>query len=241
VLARKSDTLARMCAHVVVAEDDPKQARVIAAYLERDGHSVCMVGDGVAALREVRRQPPDLLVLDVMMPEMDGLAVLRTLRRESDLPVLMLTARSTEDDLVSGLHVGADDYLTKPFSPRELSARVEALLRRTRRQASGGPQPHQVGGLTVDPTRYEVRVDDRPVECTPLEFRILATLAASPGQVFTRRQLLDAADDPAAVVTERAVDVHVMNLRRKIEVDPRRPRRLTTVYGVGYKLSDGRP
>jgi DNA-binding response OmpR family regulator len=225
-----------MCAHIVVAEDDPKQADLIRSYLERDGHSVCVVGDGAAAIGETRRQRPDLLVLDVMMPEIDGLTVCRTLRAESDVAMLMLTARSTEDDLVSGLHVGADDYLTKPFSPRELSARVEALLRRVRPAPVAGPRPLRVGDLSVDPVRYEVTVADRRVDCTPLEFRILAAMAAEPGRVFTRRQLLTTGGDFGLDVTERAVDVHVMNIRRKIEADPRRPRRMVTVYGVGYKL-----
>jgi DNA-binding response OmpR family regulator len=227
-----------MCAHILVAEDDPKQADLVRSYLERDGHSVCVVADGARALGEARRQRPDLLVLDVMMPEIDGLTVCRTLRAESDVAMLMLTARSTEDDLVSGLHVGADDYLTKPFSPRELSARVEALLRRTRPAPTAPPRPLRVGDLAVDPLRHEVTVAGRAVGCTPLEFRILAAMAAEPARVFTRRQLLSTTGELSLDVTDRAVDVHVMNIRRKIEADPRRPRRMLTVYGVGYKLVD---
>jgi DNA-binding response OmpR family regulator len=228
-----------VCAHILVAEDDVKQADVVRSYLERDGHSVCVVTDGAAALREARRQRPDLLVLDVMMPEMDGLGVCRAIRADSELAVLMLTARATEDDLVSGLNVGADDYLTKPFSPRELSARVRALLRRARPDPTGDRQQLRVGTLTVDSTRHEVRLDGRAVACTPLEFQLLAALVAEPDRVFTRRQLLDAAAGVNGFVTERAVDVHVMNLRRKVEADPRRPRWILTVYGVGYKLTNG--
>jgi DNA-binding response OmpR family regulator len=226
-------------AHIVVAEDDTKQAELVRSYLEREGHTVCVVTDGAAALREARQQRPDLLVLDVMMPELDGLTVCRTLRAESDVPMLMLTARATEDDLVSGLDVGADDYLTKPFSPRELSARVHALLRRARPPAAASRRALRVGALVVDPIRHEVGLHGRPVECTPLEFQLLAAMAAEPGRVFTRRQLLDTADGLNGFVTERAVDVHVMNLRRKIEIDSRRPRWILTVYGVGYKLADG--
>lgn len=232
-----------MCAHVVVAEDDPKQADLARRYLEREGHTVVVVHDGRAALDEVRARRPDLLVLDVMMPRVDGLDVCRILRAQpadptqSDLPVLMLTARSTEDDLLLGLDLGADDYLTKPYSPRELVARVRALLRRGARPA---PQPDpvlRVGGLTVDPVRHEVTVDGRGVECTPGEFRLLETMAGEPGRVFTRDQLLRQLHGFGRYITSRTVDVHMMNLRRKIEPRPHRPVRLLTVYGVGYKLA----
>jgi DNA-binding response OmpR family regulator len=228
-----------MGANILVAEDEAKQADLIRSYLEHEGHSVRVVGDGPAALREARRQPVDLLVLDVMLPDMDGIAVCRTLRAESAVAVLMLTARSTEDDLVRGLNVGADDYLTKPFSPRELSARVRALLRRAAARPAED-RTLRVGPLTVDLFRFTVSRDGAPVDCTPLEFHILSTLAAAPGRVYTRRQLLDGSGGPAASVTERAIDVHVMNLRRKLEDDPRRPLLIRTVYGVGYKMSNAR-
>jgi DNA-binding response OmpR family regulator len=229
-----------MCAHVVLAEDDHKQAELVRRYLERERHSVVVVHDGRAALEEVRRQRPDLLVLDVMLPGVDGLDVCRILRRESDLPVLMLTARSTEDDLLLGLDLGADDYVTKPFSPRELMARVRTLLRRTRATA-GEPDPVlRVGGVTVDPVRHELSSDGEVISCTPGEFRLLATLAAQPDRVFTRAQLLEHMHGFDRYITSRTIDVHVMNLRKKIEPDPRRPVRLVTVYGVGYKLTDGK-
>ncbi|MEV4312618.1 response regulator transcription factor [Actinocrispum sp. NPDC049592] len=230
-----------MCAHVVLAEDDHKQAELVRRYLEREQHTVVVVHDGRAALDEVRRQRPDLLVLDVMLPGVDGLDVCRILRRESDLPVLMLTARSTEDDLLLGLDLGADDYVTKPFSPRELMARVRTLLRRTKAVDQRQPDPVlRVGGVTVDPVRHELHSDGELVQCTPGEFRLLETLAAQPERVFTRAQLLERMHGFDRYITTRTIDVHVMNLRKKIEPDPRKPVRLLTVYGVGYKLTDGK-
>ncbi|WP_343239877.1 response regulator transcription factor [Streptomyces sp. SID12488] len=249
----------------MVAEDDAKQAELVRRYLEHEGHTVTVVVDGRAALETVRYQEPDLVVLDVMMPRADGLDVVRILRAEGrEVPVLMLTARSTEDDLLLGLDLGADDYMTKPFSPRELTARVRTLLRRNRRgtdpaPATGslpvpvpgpGPAPAPepeatsdekvlaVGALRVDPVRHEVSVSGTTVECTPGEFRILAAMAAEPGRVFTRARLLDELHGFDKYISGRTVDVHVMNLRKKIERAPRRPARLVTVFGVGYKLTD---
>ncbi|MFD8720206.1 response regulator transcription factor [Streptomyces sp. NPDC059629] len=234
-----------MCAYVLVAEDDPKQADLIRRYLEREGHEVVVVHDGRAALDHVRRHRPDVVVLDVMMPRVDGLDVCRALRFAPDtaeVPVLMLTARSSEDDLLLGLDLGADDYMTKPYSPRELTARVRTLLRRSGTVAPAPPDPVlRVGALAVDPVRHEVSVDGQPVECTPGEFVLLALLAAEPGRVFSRAQILQHLHGASGFLTSRTVDVHVMNLRRKIEPAPRHPRRLLTVYGVGYKLvSDNR-
>ncbi|MFF3393863.1 response regulator transcription factor [Streptomyces sp. NPDC002669] len=233
-----------MCAHVIVAEDDEKQAELVRRYLEHEGHTVGVVGDGLAALAEVRHREPDLLVLDVMMPRADGLDVVRVLRAEHrEVPVLMLTARSTEDDLLLGLDLGADDYMTKPYSPRELMARVRTLLRRSRRGPAGvaGPVADRVlrvGALAVDPDRHEVSVGDLAVECTPGEFRILAAMAAEPDRVFTRQRLLEELHGFDRYVSFRTVDVHIMNLRKKLEPAPRRPVRLLTVFGVGYKLTD---
>ncbi|MFE1197476.1 response regulator transcription factor [Streptomyces olivaceoviridis] len=242
-----------MCAHVVVAEDDAKQAELIRRYLEHEGHDVILVQDGRAALDQIRRRLPDLLVLDVMMPGLDGLDVCRTIRSEAaleGLPLLMLTARSTEDDLLLGLDLGADDYLTKPFSPRELMARIRSLLRRSARTRTGsgtvsgaaGGTPDgallTAGPVTVDPARHEVWAHGTHILCTPGEFRLLEVLAGRPGQVFTRSQILERLHGFDRYITTRTVDVHVMNLRKKIEEDPRRPKCLVTVYGVGYKLSD---
>jgi DNA-binding response OmpR family regulator len=224
-----------MCANVLVAEDDAKQAELLRRYLWSEGHSVVVVHDGRAAIDEARARRPDLVLLDVMMPGVDGLDVCRVLRAESDVPVLMLTARSTEDDLLFGLDLGADDYVTKPYSPRELMARVRTLLRRGARRESG-ERVYRVGGITVDPERHKVLADGREVECTPAEFRILEALAACPERVFTRAQLLEHLHGFDRFITERTVDVHVKNLRKKIEPQPRRPVRLRTVYGIGYKL-----
>ncbi|MFQ6143849.1 response regulator transcription factor [Streptomyces seoulensis] len=233
-----------MCAHVMVAEDDEKQARLARVYLESEGHHVVVVRDGRDALEYIRRSRPDLVVLDVMMPRVDGLDVVRVLRSSegelTGLPVLMLTARSTEDDLLLGLDLGADDYLTKPYSPRELVARVRALLRRTAGRHDPGSTPVlSVGAVTVDPVRHLVTVEGRPVECTAGEFRLLAALAEQPERVFSRRQLLHELHGIDRFVSSRTVDAHVMNLRRKIETSAGRPSRLVTVYGVGYKLTAG--
>ncbi|MFC0113640.1 response regulator transcription factor [Kibdelosporangium aridum] len=228
-----------MCAHVVLAEDDHKQAELVRRYLERENHTVAVVHDGRNALDEVRRQRPDLVVLDVMLPGVDGLDVCRILRRESDVPVLMLTARSTEDDLLLGLDLGADDYVTKPFSPRELMARVRTLLRRTAPKQSPKDRVLRVGGLVIDPDKHELSSDGAVIPCTPGEFRLMATLAAQPDRVFTRAQLLEQLHGFDKFITTRTIDVHVMNLRKKIEPNPRKPTRLMTVYGVGYKLTDG--
>ncbi|WP_370944093.1 response regulator transcription factor [Amycolatopsis sp. cg5] len=226
-----------MCAHILVAEDDEKQAEVVRLYLQEEGHTVVVAGDGRSALDEARRQRPDLVVLDVMMPGgVDGLEVCRTLRAESDVPVLMLTARSTEDDLLLGLDLGADDYMTKPYSPRELMARVRTLLRRTKQNGDADAGVLRVGPLRIDPVRHEVSVDGRVVDCTPGEFQILEVLAKQPGRVFTRQQLLDLTRGFDQFITTRIIDVHMMNLRKKIEADPRRPAHLLTVFGVGYKL-----
>ena len=225
-----------MPARILVAEDDLKQAELIRRYLEREGHLTVVVHDGRAAIDEARRRSPDLLVLDVMMPKVDGLDVCRVLRADGDVPIIMLTARSTEDDLLLGLDLGADDYLTKPYNPRELVARVRTVLRRTRSRAEG--EVYRVGELEIDPARHEVRLAGRLVELTPAEFKILACLAASPGRAFSRQQLLEHAFGFDHYVFDRTVDVHVMNLRKKIEPSSGAPAYLKTVYGVGYKLAD---
>ncbi|TCC18946.1 response regulator transcription factor [Kribbella speibonae] len=225
-----------MPARILVAEDDLKQAELIRRYLEREGHLTVVVHDGREAIDEARRRSPDLLVLDVMMPKVDGLDVCRVLRADGDVPIIMLTARSTEDDLLLGLDLGADDYLTKPYNPRELVARVRSVLRRTRSRAEG--EVYRVGELEIDPGRHEVRLAGELVELTPAEFKILACLAASPGRAFSRQQLLEHAFGFDHYVFDRTVDVHVMNLRKKIEPSSGPPAYLRTVYGVGYKLAD---
>ncbi|MFB8181447.1 response regulator [Streptomyces sp. NPDC055966] len=234
-----------MCAHVLVAEDDEKQAELIRRSLLAEGHTATVVHDGGAALDAARRLRPDLVVLDLMLPVVDGFDVCRVLRGGTDpeIPVVMLTARAAEDDVLLGLELGADDYLTKPYSPRELMARIRTVLRRSGRGdgTRGGDLVVRAAGLTIDSERHEVRCDGAPVECTPAEFQILLAMAGEPDRVFTRRQLLHFTRGFDRASTERAVDVHIMNLRRKIEPDPRRPVRLLTVFGVGYKLTGTRP
>ena len=226
-----------MTARILVADDDPKHAQLIRLYLEREGHQVLTVGDGRAALDQARARRPDVLILDIMMPLVDGLDVCRILRAESDVAILLVTARSSENDMLLGLDIGADDYLSKPVSPRELTARVRALLRRTR---SSGQQSAalRVGGLEVDSGRFEVRVDGVPVNLTAKEFGIVELLAGEPGRVFTRGQIIDKTFGFEHDVSERTVDAHVVNLRRKIEQDPAEPRYVQTVYGRGYRMAE---
>jgi DNA-binding response OmpR family regulator len=226
-----------MSGRILVAEDDPKQANLIRIYLEREGHAVQVVADGRSALDRCRARPPDLAILDVMMPHVDGLDVCRILRAESDIPLLLLTARSTEDDILLGLDIGADDYVTKPYSPRELVARVRALLRRSGVLGAGSQAVLAVGDLEVDPNRFEVRVAGRPVTLTAKEFGVLEVLAGEPGRAFTRAQIIDRAFGFDHLVLERTVDAHVVNLRRKIEPDPAEPRYVQTVFGRGYRLA----
>jgi two-component system, OmpR family, alkaline phosphatase synthesis response regulator PhoP len=223
--------------NVLVVEDEPKIAQLARDYLEHAGFRVMTVGDGRSALKAAARDQPDLIVLDLRLPDIDGLDVTRALRKQSSVPIIMLTARVEESDKLIGLELGADDYMTKPFSPKELVARVRAVLRRSTLAQSGG-EVHRVGDLTVDHPRMRVSAGERPVDLTATEFQLLATLARSPGRVFTRAQLLDALHGVAFESYERAIDAHVKNIRRKLEVDPRRPRYVLTVYGVGYKLAE---
>ncbi|MET8747733.1 MULTISPECIES: response regulator transcription factor [unclassified Streptomyces] len=223
-----------MTARILVAEDDVKQAGLIRIYLEREGHDVQVVGDGRSALERARGSRPDLIVLDVMMPTVDGLDVTRILRAESDVPILLLTARATEEDMLLGLDLGADDYLTKPYSPREFTARVRVLLRRAQGSAAA-PAVFRVGDLVIDTARFEVRVAGEPVVLTGKEFAILSMLAEDPGRVFTRVQIIDRVFGFDRTVLQRTVDAHVMNLRKKMGPGEY----VETVYGRGYRLSDG--
>ncbi len=201
-----------------------------------------VVHDGRAAIDECRRRLPDLAVLDVMMPKLDGLDACRVLRADSDMPIILLTARSTEDDILLGLDLGADDYVTKPFSPRELVARVRTVLRRTRPDMnSNDSSVISVGDLEVDPLRHLVFLRNNAIECTPAEFKILRRMIESPGRAFTRQRLLEEAFGFDHYALNRTIDVHIMNLRKKIEDDPSEPKYLLTVYGVGYKLTDQMP
>ncbi|NMO50739.1 response regulator transcription factor [Actinoplanes sp. TBRC 11911] len=226
-----------MTARILVADDDPKHAQIVRLYLEREGHQVLTVGDGRAALEQARARKPDLIVLDVMMPLVDGLDVCRILRAESNVAILLVTARSSENDMLLGLDIGADDYLSKPVSPRELTARVRALLRRA--GTNDGPAAVlRVGDLEVDAGRFEVRVQGVPVNLTAKEFAILELLAGEPGRVYTRGQIIDKTFGFDHDVSARTVDAHVVNLRRKIEEDPAAPRYVQTVYGRGYRMAE---
>ena len=220
---------------VLVVDDEPQIAAIARDYLRLAGFDVIVAGDGVRALEAARGRRPDLVVLDLGLPGLDGLAVTRALRQESDVPIIMLTARVMEDDRLQGLEIGADDYVTKPFSPRELVARVRAVLRRSERRHADGDLLC-VSDLVLDVARLSVRRGDEPVDLTPTEFQVLSTLARHPGRVFTRAQLLDAARGTDAEAYERAIDSHVKNIRRKLERDPHAPHYLETVYGIGYKL-----
>jgi DNA-binding response OmpR family regulator len=231
-----------MTTRVLVVDDEQSLAKVVASYLQRDGHEVACVFDGPAALRAVRQQPPDVVVLDLGLPGLDGIEVCRQLRTFSDCYVVMLTARSDEVDKLVGLGVGADDYLTKPFSPRELVARVRAMLRRPRTaDAIGGrEEPARIfGPLQVDVVAREVHVDGSAVELTRTEFDLLAALSARPRMAFTRRQLIEAVWGDGWVGDEHLVDVHVGHLRRKLGDDPAAPRFVRTVRGVGYRMGEG--
>jgi two-component system alkaline phosphatase synthesis response regulator PhoP len=220
---------------ILIVDDEPKITRLGADYLERSGFTVSVAHDGGEALMRARTERPALVVLDLGLPGLDGLDVTRQLRRDGDVPILMLTARDDETDRIIGLELGADDYVTKPFSPRELVARVRAILRRRDRAPS---EVLRAAALVLDVPRMRLEVDGRPVELTATEFSLLAAMAREPGRVFTRSQLLDAVHGMAIESYERAIDAHVKNIRRKIEPDPRHPRHLLTVYGVGYRLAD---
>ena len=222
---------------ILVVDDEPRIVDLARDYLEHAGFAVLSAGDGRSGLAQVRTRTPDLVVLDLGIPEPDGLDVIRSIRRDSNLPIIVLTARDDELDKLLGLELGADDYITKPFSPRELVARVRAVLRRLEPRPAVG-ETIQAGDVLLDLPRMRVEVGGRSVELTPTEFELLATMARRPGRIFTRNQLLDAVQGVAFESYERSIDSHVKNLRRKIEPDPRRPRYVLTVYGVGYRFAD---
>lgn len=223
---------------ILVVDDETGILQLARDYLEHAGFRVVTAGDGQAALAAVRVEQPDLVVLDLGLPKLDGLDVTRALRKGSLLPIVMLTARGEETDKLVGLELGADDYIVKPFSPKELVARVRAVLRRAEAAAGPAAEVIRAGDLALDRPRLKATLAGRPIELTPTEFQILAVLAAQPGRIFTRGQLLDAARGVAFESYERAIDAHIKNLRRKLEPDPRQPRYILTVYGVGYKFND---
>jgi len=221
---------------ILLVDDEPKIVKTVRAYLERSGFRVVTAGDGQAALTVFRHEKPALVILDLGLPGLDGLDVARTLRKESNVPLIMLTARVEEVDRLVGLELGADDYVTKPFSPRELVARVRAVLRRAGPERKLAVPPIVTGDVAIDLERRLVTVAGRAVDLTPTEFDLLVVLASHPGRVFSRLVLLDRVQGYAFEGYERTVDAHVKNLRQKIESDPKQPRYVLTVFGVGYRF-----
>ena len=225
---------------VLVVDDDVKTVELVKLYLNRDGYKVFTVHDGVEALRLARESHPDLIVLDLMLPGIDGFEVCRTLRNESDVPIIMLTARTTDQDKLTGLDLGADDYMTKPFSPRELAARVRAVLRRLPGETlQRGPAEIAHGELKVSFLTHEAYLAGRPLTLTPTEFKLLGILVREPGRVFSRAELIEKALGFDFEGFDRTIDVHILNLRRKLESGSKHRRYIETVYGAGYKFLGG--
>jgi two-component system, OmpR family, alkaline phosphatase synthesis response regulator PhoP len=222
---------------ILVVDDEPRIAEICRDYLERAGFTVTIAGSGADALTLARTKQPDLVVLDLGLPTMDGLDVTRALRKRSNVPIIMLTARVEESDKLIGLELGADDYLTKPFSPKELVARVRAVFRRVD-VGAGQSDVVRAADVTLDIPRMQAKVGKRAIELTSTEFELLAMMMRQPGRVFTRGQLLDAVRGNEAESLDRVIDAHIKNLRRKVERDPGKPRYLLTVYGVGYKFAE---
>jgi DNA-binding response OmpR family regulator len=223
---------------ILVVDDDAKTVELIRRYLERDGHQVLTAHDGRMALELARQRRPDLIVLDLMLPGLDGLEVCRQLRGETQVPILMLTARTTEDDKLLGLELGADDYVTKPFSPREVAARVLAILRRSEDAPAPPSTPIQRGPLRMDPRRHQAFLGEAELSLTPKEFRLLWLLANEAGRVYSRPELVAEAFGLDYEGFDRTIDVHMLNLRRKLEADPSNPRFIQTIFGVGYKFAE---
>jgi two-component system alkaline phosphatase synthesis response regulator PhoP len=222
---------------VLVVDDDTKTVELVKLYLNRDGYKVLTAYDGVEALRLAREGHPDLIVLDLMLPGIDGLEICRILRTESDVPIIMLTAMTTDQDKLIGLDLGADDYVTKPFSPKELAARVRAVLRRL--PGERGPTEQKHGNITVNFLKHEASIDGQVLNLTPIEFKLLGVFIKEPGRVFNRAQLIEKALGYDFEGFDRTIDVHILNLRRKLESDSRQPKYIKTVYGAGYKFVGG--
>jgi len=226
-----------MAKRVLVVDDEKKIVEIVKAYLERESFKVTTAYDGRAALDSARRQHPDLIVLDLMLPEISGFDVCRALRKESDVPIIMLTARDETTDKIVGLELGADDYVTKPFDPKELVSRIKAVLRRSQGQIAARNTLH-VADLEIDVSKRLVKRGEEIIELTQIEFDILKAMAEHPGRVYSRLQLLDRVQGEAYEGYDRTIDSHIKNLRKKIEPNPERPKYIITVYGVGYKLEE---
>jgi len=221
---------------VLVVDDDAKTVELVKLYLTRDGYRVLTAHDGIQALRLAREEHPDLIVLDLMLPGLDGLEVCRTIREESDVPIIMLTARTTDQDKLRGLDLGADDYVTKPFSPGELAARVRTVLRRL--PGERGPAEIKYGDLAINFLKHAVSLAGRTLNLTEIEFKLLGIFVREPGRVFSRAQLIEKALGYDFEGFDRTIDVHILHLRRKLEPDPKNPRYIVTVYGAGYKFTE---
>ncbi len=223
---------------ILVVDDEPQIVELLNSYLAKEGYSVIDAADGEAALEAYRREQPDLILLDLMLPKLNGYEVCREIRAESRIPIIMLTARDEEPDKIVGLELGADDYITKPFSPREVVARVRAVLRRSE---AGEPEDKVIraGDIEIDQARHEVKKEGEVIELTPTEFKLLAVLADSPRRVFTRLQLVEEVQGYSFEGYERTIDAHIKNLRQKVEDDPKNPAIIGTVYGVGYRFEAG--
>ena len=225
-------------ATILVVDDEPQILRLVRDYLEHAGFKVLTAADGASALKAVRTGKPDLVVLDLGLPNLDGLDVARGLRKDGALPIIMLTARAGEADRVAGLELGADDYVTKPFSPRELLARIRAVLRRSEAARAPADVIKVADAIQIDVPHMRTTIDGREIDLTRTEFQLLVTMAREPGRVFSRAQLLDAVNGVAVESYERAIDAHIKNIRRKIERNPREPEHLQTVFGVGYRIAE---
>lgn len=226
-------------ASVLIVDDEPAIVEILSTYLRDEGFRVFAAHDGDEALRSVERERPDIVLLDLSLPTISGVEVFRTIRKDSDIPVIMVTSRVDEIDRVVGLELGADDYIGKPFSPREVVARVKTVLRRSNGRQTNASSVQRFGDIEFDRAGHEVRRAGRPVNVTPTEFRILRTLIDHAGRTFTRAQLLDAVTDDQLDIYDRTLDRHIANVRQKLEADPTHPKHIVTVFGVGYKFVSG--
>ncbi|WP_409271997.1 response regulator transcription factor [Neobacillus sp. SCS-31] len=225
-------------AKILIVDDERMIIEVLEAYLEREGYSITKADNGVDALKKARSENPDLIILDLMLPDISGEEVCRLVRKESEVPILMLTAKSGEDDKINGIVMGADDYVTKPFSPREVVVRVQAILRRAKKSVEKSDKLQFKGGLTIDTEKKEVTMNGELISLTPIEYKLLTNMAENPGRVYSRMDLLEKIQDEGMFYEgyERSVDTHIKNLRKKIELDSRQPQFVVTVFGMGYKF-----
>ena len=221
---------------VLIVDDDVKLVKLLQTYFEKDGYNTYSANDGLDALQMVRECKPDIIVLDLMLPGLDGLNVCRRIRKDNDIPIIMLTARDEESDRLIGLEIGADDYVTKPFSPKEVIARAKAILRRAKKEVVGR-EPIKVGTLIIDLERHQVTKDGQIVDVTPTEFKIMEILAGNVGKVYSRLQIFEQIQGYSFEGYERTIDAHIKNLRHKIEINSKEPQNIQTVYGIGYKFA----